>query len=385
MGKIIEGRWNCNYCGTKDIRGGIRVCPSCGKARDVNNKIRLPHKKEYVPEEEAKKINRNPDWECEFCNHFNSDDDKECKFCGAERNSENLNYFEAMQREREKAENKKRRKLDEETKNNENREATTEDIDQKKKENNGITEIVTQNENQQKIDHSFLANFFKGFVILLIVVLLFNGLISLFLPKEKELKVTEMSWERNIEIERYQTVFENDWHLPTGARLRYTREEFSHYDQVIDHYETKTKTVTKERFSHYDISTYTRDLGNGYFEEEEIKTPVYETYNDTETYQEPVYKDVAIYKTKYYYDIDKWLFERNVKTTGQDKNPYWGETNLAEDERVSDKTEMYKIKGINEKEKEENVNLSYDQWEEIEKGQTLKFKVSIFGNGEVIK
>ena len=45
-------------------------------------------------------------------------------------------------------------------------------------------------------------------------------------------------------------------------------------------------------------------MGNGYFEEETISTPVYETYYETEEYQEPIYRDEPVYAMKYYYDID---------------------------------------------------------------------------------
>ena len=31
MGKIVVGRWDCSYCGTKGIRGSERECPNCGK------------------------------------------------------------------------------------------------------------------------------------------------------------------------------------------------------------------------------------------------------------------------------------------------------------------------------------------------------------------
>ena len=39
MGKIIEGVWDCAYCGTDKIRGAIRKCPNCGRQRDDNIKF----------------------------------------------------------------------------------------------------------------------------------------------------------------------------------------------------------------------------------------------------------------------------------------------------------------------------------------------------------
>lgn len=127
--------------------------------------------------------------------------------------------------------------------------------------------------------------------------------------------------------------------------------EFHHYQSVLDHYETRTREVARERLSHYEYSTTLIDMGNGYFEEETISTPVYETYYETEEYQEPIYRDEPVYAMKYYYDIDRYVYERSVNTSGNDKEPYWGEVKLNYDERVSKRNEEYKISGISTKKK----------------------------------
>ena len=211
------------------------------------------------------------------------------------------------------------------------------------------------------------------------------ALIFLFIPKPQEITVQGLSWQRSIDIERYQTVEESNWSLPTGARLLYSQEEFSHYEQVFDHYETKTREVSKERVIGYEeyVSGY-RDLGNGYFEEITSSRPIYETYYETETYDEPVYRDEAVYRTKYYYEIDKWLYERSVKTSGKDKNPYWGEVKLSSDERISSKRETYSIIGLNKKGKEKSITLSYEDWNSLKVGETVTLNVS-FGYGEIVE
>lgn len=38
---------------------------------------------------------------------------------------------------------------------------------------------------------------------------------------------------------------------------------------------------------------------------------------------------------KYYYDIDRYVYERPVNTSGNDKEPYWGEVKLNYDELQS--------------------------------------------------
>ena len=165
-----------------------------------------------------------------------------------------------------------------------------------------------------------------------------------------------------------------------------TRLEYSHSEQVLDHYETKTRQVEKQRISGYEsyVSGY-RDLGNGYFEEIISERPIYETYYETETYEEPVYRSEPIYRTKYYYEIDKWLYERSVTTSGTDKSPYWGETNLSSDERTSSQSEKYMVKGIDLKTDESiSFSLSFEEWSSLDIGQNLHIKIS-FGHGEIIE
>ena len=68
MGRLIEGLWDCPYCDTKGIRGRERVCPVCSKERGEHTKFYMGNPDDYVvPEAEAKKISKEPDWVCAFC------------------------------------------------------------------------------------------------------------------------------------------------------------------------------------------------------------------------------------------------------------------------------------------------------------------------------
>ena len=361
MGRIIEGFWDCKFCNTTGIRGGIRECPNCGKTRDENTTFYLNlEKKHYIPKEQEKNFNRNPDWVCQYCNQLNSDSDKVCISCGSSRTKQNLNYFE----NRNKKIEEKNEKLQQEENNS--------------KEQNSIPDSFSTLSN-------FVFSKLYIIIIALVILLGIGGIIYLFIPKEQELTITEMSWQRSIDIEKYQTVEESDWSLPSDAHLLYSQEELSHYEHVLDHYETKTRQVARDRISGYEdyVSGY-RDLGNGYFEEIISSRPIYETYYETEIYQEPVYRNEAIYRTKYYYEIDKWLYERSVKTNGVDKEPYWGNVTLYSDERISVKSENYYISGLNKKNKSSKISLSFDDWNSLEIGQTVKLKVSL-GHGKIVE
>lgn len=365
MGRLIEGSWDCPYCGTKAIGGSIRECPNCGRPRDDETKFYMPSEINYVPEEKAKQINRNPDWICPYCDSLNSADDSNCKFCGSKRTSENLDYFSR--------ENKSKTLV---TKFEDEYKKSQEDTYNLSYENNGFSDLAKD----------FVKKRWKLLLVIPAVIALIIGAIFLFIPKTEVITINNFKWERNIEIEEYKTVQESDWVLPAGARLKYANNEISHYEQVIDHYETKTREVAKQRISGYEdyVAGY-KDLGNGYFEEIIDQRPIYETYYETEYYEEPVYRDEPVYQTKYYYEIDKWVYERNVKTQATDKSPYWGDVSLNNNERISNKNEVFYVIGTNQKGKERQISIDYEMWNSLESGQTVKMKTSIIGSGRVIE
>ncbi len=380
MGRLIEGLWDCQYCQTKGNKGSQRQCPNCGHPRDDDVRFYMPGNITYVPQEEAKTINRNPGWVCMYCDTLNSDNDTVCLSCGSNRTEENLDYFENQEKKQEEELNvdddyHSSYTLDEDTSSIPNYGSQIRDR---------YSSYNNSNENKFK---TFLQNNWKYLLIIPAVALLILALVFIFTPKQEFVTVTDFKWEYSVNIEKFETVNESGWSLPSDARLSYTRREIYRYDQVLDHYETKTRQVQKTRISHYEdyVSGY-RDLGNGYFEEIIDQRPVYETYYETEYYEEPVYKDVPIYETKYYYERDVWNYNRTVKFNGNDKNPKWGEIILNDLERIShsSKTQKYYVIGVNAKEETKEYEFTFNEWNSFEKGYVIKFK-SLFGNNTEIE
>lgn len=418
-GKLIEGVWDCNGCGTVRILGRYRECPHCGKVRDSNVKFYMSDKKMYVPEEQAKTISRNPDWVCRFCDCLNPDTTDICKSCGASRTAENKNYFESRkEKDKEQAKRDERiveltgtpetvkteseTSLFEETSSSEESYSRDDEHtdDSHTDDYHDVSSSITTNDTPIDIperNHSWFNSAVEGVISFfeeywpfilggLAVILLILGGIWLFKPKVETVTVDNVYWERSIEVERYQTVDESDWYLPEGARLHETRSEIYTYKQVLDHYEHKSRQVSKQRLDHYETKVVGhRDLGNGYFEEITERVPVYETYYETEYYDDPVYRREPVYKTKYYYEIDKWLHEKNLITSGADKSPKWADTSkLTSDERTATKKEDYTITYTNKKGKQKTVSLPYSQWNDLMVGDEVTIKVTIFGDAEIV-
>jgi hypothetical protein len=320
---------------------------------------------------------------CSYCGALVSDNQNICHNCGASKSDSEMNYFQ----NRAKKEGMFHEQM------GDTYGATVSDTSVTNIHPNNVSEKTNPLNKSSSLCEKpiskkslFNINFLKYGIICIALLAIITGLIFLLTPKEVVGTVNGFEWSRSISVEELRTFQESDWVLPSSGRLQYSQREIRRYEQVIDHYETKTRQVAKERISYYEsyVVGY-RDLGNGYFEEIIDQRPVYETYYDTEIYEEAVYREEPVYATKYYYEIDKWLYDRSISTDGLNQNPYWAEIVLEDDERISKKSQKYYIIGINSKDAEQNISLDYDVWINLKVNQTIKVKVSIFGEAELIE
>ncbi len=407
MGRIVTGFWDCPYCGTKGISGADKSCKGCGRPRGKETVFYMSKQSRVLSEQEAENVCKEADWLCDYCGCYNSACDTHCCRCGASRSDSTQDYFSVRKA------------------------AST----QQQKDGTSVKSVATAikqpaaSEKKKK-----KGGFLKS--ILLTVGLIILAAVST--PKEKIIKarVQSFSWERSIQIEELKSFEEDGWSLPAQARLQYEEEAIKEYETVVDHYETKTRTVSEQVFDHYETKTRTHtedvfdhyetvtdtvtqevldhyetvvigynDLGNGYFEEitaeepvyrwEEVEysyqTPVYRTETFEETYQEPVYRTQTrqedyeepvyrkdpVWATKYYYEIDRWIPVRTVETSGEGKEPIWGEYSIKKNEREADREENYSIKFKQRgKKKYWTVQTDYTTWEKLKKGNTVKLAVN---------
>ncbi len=298
MADHVWGYWDCPYCNTKGIRGDNRHCPSCGTPipPDVRYYMQSGVREEVSEAEKNDEAN----WICEYCSAQNDARDTICKNCGSPREEAERDYFgNAM---------------------------------------NGAAPAAVQQSPPPAQSGSFIdgiKSFFdlrdkrkrRRFIIIAGIVLFFGFVSWLYTPITRSSVIESFEWERITDIEEFRNIEESGWSLPPEAHLRSKRDEIHHYDQVLDHYEQKTRRVSHQVQDGYDISY--RDLGNGQFEE--VRTPRYRTEWEDETYEEPVYRSVPVYKTKYYYDIDRWIYSTQVAAAGQDHSPHWYDTGLTAD------------------------------------------------------
>ena len=349
MSKLVMGYWDCPVCGNKEIRGDVANCPSCGRARgDVKfymknmeeGSSREENERtdiEYLTEEQAKYVSKNPDWYCSFCNSLNSDNAQFCSNCGATRADSEANYFDRL----------------------------------KKKQEEEAAELAAQPQVSSQPQKSSRKPLVIFAVILLAIVALFvwmNGN-----KTAGDLQVTALNWIRNINIEENRMFSESGWSLPDGAEQTAARQEIHHYDSVLDHYESVDVQRSRQVVDHYETYYTYEDNGNGTFTEVPHQRPVYTTEYYTETVQQPVYRQVPRYATKYYYNIWRWTPSRDVTATGTDHNTEWPVPELAENEREGQRTEDYRftVEHTKEKKSPETYRLAESDWMNINVGDHL--------------
>jgi len=219
---------------------------------------------------------------------------------------------------------------------------------------------------------------FAGVIILAFLC----GGFFLLRSSDETVMVEQFEWERDVEVEAYLTVEEEDWLVPEGGRQIDSRREVRRYDQKLIGYDTVQREVAEE--VQVGTNTYVcgqRDLGNGFFEDIMCSEPVYETRYRTETEQVPIYENVPVYDTLYIYEIDKWVDEFEwVTASGMDQDPYWPEANLAANEREGTRSEEYLIVFVSEDGETYTMEFSLDEWLAFEMNTAYELRVNALGN-----
>ncbi|MBR6486781.1 MAG: hypothetical protein IKT17_08850 [Lachnospiraceae bacterium] len=321
MSKIVTGYWDCPYCNNKGISGLEKRCTACGHPQDEGTKFYLKEQKEYVSEDKAGKYGKGADWTCSYCGALNRHDAKVCVGCGADREESSGDYFENVEKQKQKAQAKQ----PEPTKGKRN---------------------------------------YTPFIIGLVILLAIIGFSCR--PKNYGASVTDKEWSRAIDIEKYETVSESDWSVPDGGRVTDEKSEIHHYDDVLDHYETVTVEKSRQVQDGYDTHVEYDDNGDGTFTEREVQTPRYKTEYYTEEEEQPVYEKVPRYQTKYYYDIDKWVPDRTLETSGGADTPYWDDTVLSENEREGERRAEYKVTFTTNKDKTFTAAVDEGLWNSLD-------------------
>ena len=411
MKGVVEGFWDCPYCGTKRIRGRYYYCPNCGKGRGQETKFYPPENITEADLIEDREDIKNPDQYCEYCDSYFNFKFNFCPNCGAERGKKD--YFDVRAEQEEKEARQKAIEAGKEYIGSTNSGHTSYDTGKKSSSRDASydddnTDDYSSSHNEPveyPVGHvtptpsiprlrferrqSFMESVWSFVernerpILVTILVLAFLALMALLLmPRYDKVDVTGKSWTREITVESYEWVDRSGWSLPAGADLQYTREEIHHYDKVYDHTESYEVPYTVTELVGYNEYTVTHDRGNGYFDVETVRDPIYESHTEYRTEYRDVYRDEPVYQTKYYYKIQEWVYNRSYHSYGKADEPYWPDYELhGNKERIGGRFGTYTITGMR-KNKEKSYTTDFDLWNTIHIGQTYEFKVVL---GQIVE
>ena len=391
------GFWTCEYCG-RENSGKDRNCRGCGHPRDNNTKFYpAMHGDSARPREYIKDyVDLGPDWSCSYCGALNPATVKICKGCSHNREESDKHYFELHPERVEIRKNLSDFEKDLEGDNNVDDNSNNSDGAAAKIDvgngaangaNGGVANVADAgtfgndiSDDNVRIGLDFGdSRVLKFLLIAVTALLLVVGLVFLLKPKTAEITVVDKMWERSVTVEEYRTLHEEDWSIPIGGRMTGSHQEIHHYDSVLDHYETVTRTRRVQSGGHYEVTGY-RDNGNGTFTEITSYVPDYTT--ETYTEQEPVYTSVPVYQTKYQYDIERWQFDHFETTSGHDDEPYFATVETTARYRPNGTSENYRILATYV-EKNEGVSkeftVDYQKWQEISIGDSYVVKIHLGG------
>ena len=344
-GKLVMGYWDCSYCSTVKIEGTKRECPNCGRPRGENVKFYMDKEKKYLTEEESKNKGKGEDWFCEYCDTLNSVTDTVCKSCGAPR-EENSKTYSSMKKEPKKTEEAKKEPKPAEKK----------------------PDQTVKPRKRWKIVTAAIAS-----------VLLLAAIIFALLPETDAFYIHDVQWKTVQSVEECKTLHKSGWKLPDGARLTDSATELYGYHSVVDHYKTVTKSKKEKVLDHYKTEYKYSDNGDGTFTEKSYEKPVYKY--ETKQYKEkvPVYRKEPVYKTKYYYDIDKWsVTDKLTKKGSKGKDPIaYAAVTETKKQRAGEKKTYYTctatiVGDSKAKEKPKKYKISKKLYQTFEKGKKYK-------------
>lgn len=332
----VWGYWKCPYCG-ETVRADHKDCTKCGTSIPNDVKFFMDTSKpiEYVDKEDE---NDEANWLCSYCRTQNPAQADVCENCGAAKNDALGTYQPDPEPIRPEPNPKQRR----------------------------------QRDYSYKRKSSKLKWFIFPAILLTALIVMWY-----YQPVEREGEVVSFGWQREIAVEEYNTFRESGWTVPGGGSVVSSNREIRSYRKVLDHYEYKTKRVSKRVQDGYSVEY--KDLGNGQFKE--VRKPKYKTVYENQKVREPVYRQEPIYDTKYYYNIDKWKETDSLVSRGDDHEPKWAETDLPTkvespkygDKRQGGRKAVYWVIIKDDKGNEQKLERSFEEWEKLNKGDKVRY------------
>lgn len=338
MGGIREGRWRCDHCCSENL-GRFEACRSCGVGRAADIAFYLPDGAPKISDAELlRDAMSGKDWHCDHCGSGNKATDRQCQTCGNARDGTDKGHD--LRR------------------------------DQPAPLLAPTASAAPPASPQTERGGAPTGAGRSGTRLLLAVGLMGVALLALsfLLDFKSESRISALSWERSIAIERLVAEQEEGWSHPADAYALKTDQRIRSYETVTLGYRPETRTET-ERYQS-GTETYTcgsESLGNGYFRDKICDRPIYSTRSVTRQLQVPITEQRPVYDLWYSYTVDRWQEVRRVLAAGGDTAPVWPVPVLSAGEREGHRAENYRFETDDNKRGRMGLAewLSYDEGDRV--------------------
>jgi hypothetical protein len=344
---IREGKWKCPGCGTVN-RGAEVQCQACGATRDANVKFFLDEDAPEVADEaQLKKAQAGADWLCDFCGNASSQLADKCTSCGAPKGKKVHKSGDVVPLAGQ---------------------ATPPPVPQDA--SNAAPKVAAA---------AGMSALVMGGIFFALLLCCVTGAFFMFRTHKEHATVTQVSWERRIDVEDFVPTKKESWDTaPAGAREITHRREVHHTEQVQRGTHTEYK---EEQVSTKKVRTGSKDLGNGHFEDVYKDEPVMGKV----AHEVPTMVDEPVYREKYYYTIDEWHVTRTEKASGKSEPPAWPNVSLRGKEKENARHEHYMVT-FSSKSVPEKTLLAPTQaaWEGFKQGSSWDVEFNNAGEFKVL-
>lgn len=193
-----------------------------------------------------------------------------------------------------------------------------------------------------------------GLAILLILLGLVCVAAIIFLTRTSEITgtVTDLAWNRTLEIEQLQPVSRSDWKesIPADAQVGSCEQRLN-----------RTQDQPEGNFKEVCGTPYTVDTGTGLGEV--VQDCQYEIYMDYCSYT-----------------AQDWVVVNTVEQTGQGNQPYWPDPSLTSTQRQGGRSETYTITFDTEKGPMDYSTHELVVYNNFSLGSTWILEINSFGN-----
>jgi hypothetical protein len=323
------------------VKGPETECPNCGADRPKNVKFYMAAEEDIVQDPAVlRRARGGADWRCSFCGQNNPNDVKICKDCGNPRSASDKQLAVKTY--------------------------ASKDVPRSGDGTRDLSKPVEETPPPKSKKGCFVALGIFSMVIIVLLLLSWNTTI--------EVAVEGFEWKQSIQVEEKRNVQEEAWSIPSNGTIVTSFQAIHHYNQVLDHYETRTRTEQRAVGSEEYVCGQ-KDLGNGYFEDQYCSRTLYEDYQVD--YEEAIYRDEPVYQTKYRYTIDRWFPINSIVTQDKNHAPQWGNTvNIRTNESLREAGRKGGYTIIIQDYKKENhaheIPLSW--WQKLAVGDKIKAK-----------